>query len=371
MDKTSVEMEVSDQEESEVVSLSGAVSGDDMELNNECEDLERQAVHFQEELKKLSDREKRDNVKALRKEVRRLEQELTEKRQKWEDCPEFLPASKDSIPVSKGSTNKDTRRSGREKTLQISDIRRDSNKRNSMRASVKNKLHAVNAVLESDSEDEGISHLSGKLRSCTIRNQISGKHGGRKGRKNSDNDDPIFPNDVLGPQHAVKPGKRSVEFQDLNLRLLCLGESMICSSGVLDAEEVQGRLSWLSHLLTYAKSYKFSAILTLHEEMIHQVHFGERTWFDDHASLVAQIVIPHPLSFDDKKGKSDKSDKSKGFTYFCGKFNSEDGCDEQDRHKMFFKGEYVTAHHVCSSCLVKDKKQFNHSRMSDICPHKK
>ena len=284
---------------------------------------------------------------------------------------EFLPASKDSIPVSKGSTNKDTRRSGREKTLQISDIRRDSNKRNSMRASVKTKLHAVNAVLESDSEDEGISHLSGKLRSCTIRNQISGKHGGRKGRKNSDNDDPIFPNDVLGPQHAVKPGKRSVEFQDLNLRLLCLGESMICSSGVLDAEEVQGRLSWLSHLLTYAKSYKFSAILTLHEEMIHQVHFGERTWFDDHASLVAQIVIPHPLSFDDKKGKSDKSDKSKGFTYFCGKFNSEDGCDEQDRHKMFFKGEYVTAHHVCSSCLVKDKKQFNHSRMSDICPHKK
>ena len=274
--------------------------------------------------------------------------------------------SRKSLPSSAASSRSDTTRTsgvkqngGQSTSTKISDIRKTKN----IREMVTNKLSSLSAHFEDSSDsDEGDDVVSGK---CYYRKGKGGKH-------TVSEEGPLFPNDVLGPQHAVKAGKRHVDYQDLNMRLLCLGEFLIAGSGALTPEEIEGRSNWVANLLIYAKSYKFSAILLLHEEMIVQVFNGQRTWSSDHSSLVAQIVIPHPLGQDDmKSAKNDRPSANRNFTYFCSKFNSTEGCPELDRHMMVFKGESVTAHHICATCLLSDKKQRNHARGSDSCPNKK
>ena len=301
----------------------------DQEMNKLIEEKERLLARKKQQVHK-------DKLAKLKAEVRELRLEVEEKRKANRTEPDTISKIR-SVPQVKSQVNA--------------------------------KLAAVNAhfVEDSDSEeDAGAPGSQGKSLS-SLRQSLS-KTSKKANNPYSSVDGPLFPNEVLGPQHALQKGKRAVDYHELNLRLLCLGESLICASGVLDAEEVQGRLSWLATILTYAKNYEFSAILTLHEEMITQVHYGDRTWFGDHSTLVTQIIVPHPLQSNDKLSKTKAS--TKNFTYFCGDFNSENGCKDQDRHYMVFRGNNVLAHHVCSSCLIKDKKHKNHPRHSTECPHK-
>ena len=356
---------------------------EDGALEAELVRLEEEASKKQEELKKVTEKDERvQRVLAMRKDINRMEKEIEQKKRatKSKKTPSRTKKGAPGLGLSEscdGDVEENSGAVGGGKQAQpqvrqkqtLKEIRK-SCKAKEIRSSVNAKLNQINQLFDTDSDTDVEQENGGKF--CINQTLVGGKKSRNgKVKHEEDDHDPIFPNEVLGPQHAVKPGKRQVGYQDLNLRLLCLGEALICASGDLTAEEVQGRLFWLSNLLTYAKSYKFSAILTLHEEMIVQVHRGQRTWYTDHASLAAQIVIPHPIVVEEKKAWKGDKNNDKKFTYFCGKYNSAEGCTESDRHSMNFKGETVTAHHICASCLIRDKKQKSHPQGGDDCPYRK
>ena len=333
---------------------------DEGELEEEIKKLEAEVSKKKEQIEAAEAKAaKRNYLIELRRDANRLEKETEMKKN-----PPVRAEKSDQGIEPQGDSRKDTggkrtSKNNQNGVVKMNLIRKQTKQHGKLRSEVASRMQMVQEMF--DTESEGESDVEAPKGKSIIQ--------GRNHKNGKNMEGPIFPNEVLGPQHALKQGKRTVDYHELDLRLLCLGEAIICSSGQLSAEETQGRMFWLANILTYAKSYKFSAILTLHEEMIVQVHLGNKTWYSDHAALVAQIVIPHPLVTDERKPKWDKG-VDKKFIYFCGEFNSEEGCTEPDRHKMLFKGETVTAHHICASCLIRDKKQRPHAEGEDGCPYR-
>ena len=176
----------------------------------------------------------------------------------------------------------------------------------------------------------------------------------------------LWPNDFLGFQHTKS--FKDVKYSSLDMRKFILGELQILNSGGLTEADQQGRLKWLSEILTFAGDFEWNAVLRVHHTVLTQINKRLASWEDDLHRIAYPILIPCPLKSKDKVF-ADRAPRDKPNKVFCNKYNSDEGCTKEERHKMQFFDKEVVAHHFCSSCYKKDKIEREHSAKSKDCPH--
>ena len=185
--------------------------------------------------------------------------------------------------------------------------------------------------------------------------------------------DVAWPHMYLGSRDiTLINGDKQVSYNNLDMRLLTLGELEILALPSLSDLERQARSVLLKDILYYAGTYEWRDLLRLHSAVLTEVERGLRKWGDSTARLEQQILLQAT-----KKGaqggvliqKADKNVKSDS-AWYCWDFNY-NTCNLPSPHKTSYQGREHLARHFCAKCFAVNRLKVEHAASSEQCPNRK
>ena len=154
--------------------------------------------------------------------------------------------------------------------------------------------------------------------------------------------------------------------KQLDTRLFSMGELEISfkANRTPDNKWVGHRQKWHRQLLSYAGKYEWRACLAAHAHILDLIKEGDITWKHDLNMIAIPIISGHALPATKPKPNTISNQTKPPYIpdkVFCNDFNKQEGCQKEDKHKMTFFSNEVTAWHMCSRCYKKDKSVQKHS----------
>ncbi|KAL4224556.1 ATPase AAA domain-containing protein 5 [Mactra antiquata] len=122
-----------------------------------------------------------------------------------------------------------------------------------------------------------------------------------------------------------------------------------------------------------SSAYNFPVLRSYYAAVLREIELGEKSWDDDFHYLELTILNKNFSSQKYNKSKINKNENNTSDTvsdspWFCPAFQR-NKCSLKTGHTVTLKGKLRVVHHICATCLQKDKRKLEHPECSSTCPY--
>ena len=165
---------------------------------------------------------------------------------------------------------------------------------------------------------------------------------------------------------------QNLHFHSLSFEQFVAGE-MVTITSACDPSEVDGRIHLLKSIALWKlrANVSWAQVRNTYAHIIRMIENQEITWeanWDHYERHIYDKIAP--VQNKSEKTKKGGNTSNTEFTWFCKKFQTTDGCSKDAPHPDKIKGVIRQVHHICATCIGKEKIRKYHSENSAECPYK-
>ena len=211
---------------------------------------------------------------------------------------------------------------------------------------------------DSSSDDENGKTSSGKKKKIS-----------KSGHYSKASDDVVISQPWPHLALCLEYSSRDICFNDLTLPQFVAGETEIISD-CIDPHEKQARINFLKALMYDAVSCQFCSILNWYAAWVREIELGKKCWGNDFYK-VGDINLKRAALVPDAAGVRGKSKKTsvnqKKLVWYCSLYNRSK-CNKDSPHKHMINNKMREVQHICAACYNDARIESHHPESSSACP---
>ena len=139
--------------------------------------------------------------------------------------------------------------------------------------------------------------------------------------------------------------------------------------------QIIGRLKLLRRIAyCKARGYDWPAVRRLYAAILRAIETREYTWESNFDRFEAMLYTKPPRDRESRDSRPTRDRASTNKIWYCQEWNKPGGCSKVAPHNAWFgTGDSAVrrlVHHVCGTCMIKDKVGCEHVEGQDECPHR-